>query len=253
MAVTVLFSGGVDSLCVARWAQARFSDVHGVYYCVGQKYAARESSQATELAKKIHLPFNIQAALILREDPVTARVELRNLFFIELAGLGSDAVCYGELLAEEPTDKRPVFRRRLQTLLRSQRETPFHIYAPFAKYTKSQMIREYIRQYGTEFLTDSVACFDADGACGACMSCFNRWLAWEENNLSLESYRVHPAQAMLERLQTMHRNKGARDWNAVSLGRVWARRRWLIECRRQLNRYCYRQHGVSAWRYAHAS
>jgi 7-cyano-7-deazaguanine synthase in queuosine biosynthesis len=250
--VTVLFSGGVDSLCVARWAQQRFIDVRGVYYDVGQGYSLREITQARIVAQAIKMPFRVETPMQLHEDLITGRVELRNVFFLLLASRGSDVVCYGELRAEEPPDKTPIFRRRMQTLIQSQRQTKFRIYAPFSTYSKAQMVRDYKRRYGTTALSDTVACLKALApACGECISCFNRWLAWRENDLPEEPHIVHPAQAMLDRLRYMHRHSDSRNWQSVNMRRLWLRRQWVWECRRQLNIYCRKKHGMSAWRYAH--
>jgi 7-cyano-7-deazaguanine synthase in queuosine biosynthesis len=253
MKVTVLFSGGVDSLCVAHWALSTFPSgaVQGVYYDVGQRYAHREIPAATRLAHALRMPFSVvqQGPLVEGAD---ARIPLRNMLFIQWASLESDAVCYGELRGEEPPDKNPRFRRRLQTLLASQRTTPFHIHAPFARYTKAQMVRAHVRLYGVHALPLTVACFSSgDTPCGTCMSCYNRWLAWEENALPLETFEVHPAQAMLDRMRGMHENSRAAEWRSVNVHRIWLRRRWLLESRRQLNRYAYAHHNMSAWKYAH--
>lgn len=254
MSVMVLFSGGVDSLCTARWAQRNFSDVQGIYYDVSQGYAKREYKQASTLAWKLKLPFHIETPIRLPEDPVTGHIDLRNIIFILLASRTVEAVCYGELKAEETRDKGPAFRRTMTHLIQSQRDTPFRIHAPYAKHTKSQMVRDYIERYGTAFLSETVACYKAEApACGQCMSCFNRWLAWSENGLLMEPYLIHPAQWMLDKLRTMHRDKTAREWHSVNLRRAWLRRQWVIECRRQLNRYSRAVHKMSAWRYAHAT
>lgn len=247
MAVTVLFSGGVDSLCHLRWAQRQYSHVTAVYYDVGQAYAERESRDARILVQRLGVPFRIEQPMSLHEDPITAQVALRNMLFITWASQAVDAVVFGMLQGETPVDKNPRFVRRLQTLLRSQRTTDFDILTPFASYTKAEMIREYQQHYGNEYLDGTVGCFaTASPMCGRCWSCINRWLAWEECLLPQERYLVHPAQAMLEKLRAMRGRP--KQWNVSN---AWARRRWLREMKRQLDRYSRAKYDMSAWRYVH--
>lgn len=254
--IRVLFSGGVDSLVHLRWAMAQFPEVEAIYYDVGQIYAAREIPQAAKMASVLGIRLHIDYTSIkLYEDLSTGKIELRNLALISLASREVEGVVFGMLQGETPVDKNPTFVRRLEKLLQSQRpREPFKIYTPFSRYTKSEMIRWYMKQFGQELLLDSVACFFSSDSpmCGHCMSCFNRWIAFKECGLPDEIYALHPAFVMLRRLRRMKKDHEMREWEFVNLPRIWSRRRWVLECWRQLNIFSRQHFNMTAWRYIHS-
>lgn len=255
----VLFSGGVDSLVHLAWAVREFgrANVQAVYFDVGQVYAPRESARAQELADMWDVPFAILRPMRLREDPATAQVEFRNAFLILWAATlvpDCDGVVFGMLQGEAPADKNPRFVRRMQTLVRDMRRDSiyadgqtFEIHVPFARASKAAMLRWYIVRYGRRTLQRSVGCFAADlPMCGKCWSCFNRWLAFTENSAMDGPYQQHPAEAMLQRLRGMWRNPTSRERRGWQVSRAWARRAWLWQCWRQLDRYARSTYGCSA-------
>jgi 7-cyano-7-deazaguanine synthase in queuosine biosynthesis len=263
--IAVLFSGGVDSLCCLKWAQEEFSqyNVKPIYFDVGQCYAKREIAYAAPLASANGV-YELQTIPLtsLKEDRHTGHIPMRNLFFLlQVAASVNpeyEGVVFGMLKAESSEDKNPAFVRCVQKLIDSQNVSTmyrpegkqFTIYTPFANKTKTQMIQWYLQSdYSAAELYYSVACYSEDGACGTCQSCFNRWLAFDRNGLMAEAFKVHPAKFMLDRLEKMHYNNDSPDWNAVSLGQVWKRRRWAWEVYRALNKYSIKENGISALNY----
>jgi 7-cyano-7-deazaguanine synthase in queuosine biosynthesis len=266
VSVTVLFSGGVDSLIHARWAQAEFGAcaVRAVYYDAGQPYAARESAAAAALCERLRMPFSVDRSMRLQDPdgPESSLVPFRNAFFLLAAA--ADPACtgvvFGMLRGESPPDKNPRFVRRMQRLIASQcvrdyyhpETRPVRIHVPFSWSSKTQMMRWHIRRYGTDLLALSVACH-YDGGCGRCWSCFNRWLAWRECGLPDELYAEPPAEWLLEKLREMwagrHGGSGSGWWRGVSVRSVPSRADWLLEAWRHLDAWCRHRYGTTAWRF----
>lgn len=249
--IAVLFSGGIDSLIHLCWAMDVFgkNKVQPVYFDAGQDYAARELPAARDVCSRLGLTLREVKLETLPMDKVTGQVELRNLLFILQTALFEDCtgVVFGMLKAEAPVDKNPKFVKRVQTLIDSQfapsayreKRKPFRVYTPFQGMTKTQMIRWYLKQHDNEgLLYRTVACYRPQGfMCGECISCFNRWLAFDRCGLNPEFYDMNPANAMLERLGAMRKDKQHKSWSAVGLLKAWKRRQWLWETYCALNAY----------------
>lgn len=260
--VAVLFSGGVDSLSHLRWAQQKFGrqNVSAHYFDVGQAYADREIRRAEDLCRRLESRMLVHRPLVvpMHEEPGTAQIEYRNAFLLLWLAANREprfsGIVFGMLRGEAPADKTRRFVRSIQALISETRLSayattpqPLTIHVPFAGHTKAEMVRWYLEQYGNEFLELSVGCFGAtEPMCGACMSCFNRWLAWRENGLAAETYACDPADWMLFRLRSMWERPSSSDWQWATLPKAAARARWMLECRRQLNRRCRELYGVSA-------
>jgi 7-cyano-7-deazaguanine synthase in queuosine biosynthesis len=253
--IAVLFSGGIDSLCCLRWAIDMFGKdaVQAVYFSHDCRYDMRQYHVAIKLAEQLEVKLWRISMYGLREDK-QGHVPLRNLSFIlelarEEACMG---VVFGMLQGEAPEDKNPKFVRRVQELLDSQfvanayqEKRHFTIYTPFQYMTKAEMVKWYIQKYGVEYIRDTVACFTQEGNCGQCMSCFNRYIALERNDIH-EVYKVHPIEAMLVRLKEMKKDKGSKEWR--SLGNLWARRKWLWEVYSVVSPYVRANYGKNVLR-----
>lgn len=248
--IAVLFSGGIDSLVHLRWAEEQFGreNVQPHYFVAGQSYADREISYAKPLAESLGYELVIKPTIQLPEDMVTGQIDLRNLIFLlHTATLrGCEGVVFGMLLAEAPVDKNPVFVARVQEIIDSQfavspyrkNKKKFRIYTPFRHMPKTEMLRWYLRKYGTEGVYESVACYTESGVmCGECISCFNRWLAFEANGLEMEKFKVHPADAMMQRISAIRRSKEHPNRASLSIGKAWKRRQWLWETYKALNKH----------------
>lgn len=254
--IAVLFSGGVDSLVHLRWAEEKFGhkNVQPYYFNAGQSYAEREIGYAKPLAELLGFELQVVNTLSLPEDKITGQIDLRNLLFLlHTATLPScEGVVFGMLLAEAPVDKNPRFVRDVQEIIDSQfdispyrkEKKKFRIYTPFQYMPKTEMLRWYLKRYGTEGVYESVACYTESGVmCGECISCFNRWLAFEANNLKMEQFKVHPADAMMQRISAIRRAKDHPNRASLGIGRAWRRRQWLIETYRVLNSHSKKHYG----------
>lgn len=286
--IAVLCSGGIDSAIHLEWARKNLFMARGlmlepIYFHVGQCYAERELRFARKVAasadltlREIHLPG-------LEEDRETGHIPMRNLFFLLAVAASQepkyDGVVFGMLKAESSEDKNPAFVRHVQSLIDTQfaktmyrkERRDFIIYTPFQNYTKTQMIAWYLNRQtpastddvmgdahayvaamreARERLTQTVACYVPDGPmCGECLSCFNRWLAFDRLGFPLEQYQMHPAEGMLTRLRFMKYDKHDKNWAAISFGKAWKRRQWVWESFMALNQYCHRVYGVGVWRH----
>jgi 7-cyano-7-deazaguanine synthase in queuosine biosynthesis len=265
--IAVLFSGGIDSLIHLWWAEEKFGarQLRLIYFDAGQCYAKRELSYAERLAVLHGLKLDVIPLTALKEDKKTGHIPMRNLLFLLHVAASTepeyDGVVFGMLKAESSEDKNPAFIRRTQKLIDTQfaktmyraEKREFIIYTPFAGYTKTQMIRWYLqRDFPAYQLYETVACYTPQGEmCGECISCANRWLAFDQIGLTPEKYLEHPADGMLHRLWLMAHNKSDSNWKAVGLIKAWKRRQWIWEMYRSLTRYCKAKYGVSVWRYAH--
>lgn len=227
--IAVLLSGGIDSLCCLRWAIRMYGkdSVRAFFFDYGQPYVERELAATRRITQALGirlwhpvLPLSVHA---------DGHVPLRNLAFLfELAKMEQySGVVFGMLKGEASEDKNPRFIRRVQTLLDSQfkasiyreKKREFRIITPFADCTKAEMLKWHIQTCGAEYVHDTVACYSEEGNCGECMSCFNRYVAFQCAGLVQEEYRVHPVEWMLK--QRRHERI---DWRLM-----WARRRWLWE------------------------
>lgn len=218
--ISVLFSGGIDSWACLLWAVTKFGkeNVRPVYYNYGQKCAQIEIASAIKLCLRLELMLDIVLLPGMKEDVATGHVPMRNLTFImqEAAREDCDGIVLGMLKGEASEDKNPKFVRRVQTLIASQFEKSiyrsqgkyFHLYVPFARKTKAQVVKWLMCYPPFAFsVFDTVGCYSAkEGGCGLCMSCQNRWIAFELNNLSLEFSGQHPFFSLVDYLL------GVRPW-----------------------------------------
>lgn len=256
--IVVLMSGGIDSWMCLCWAVRKFgkTKVRPVYYDVGQRYAAKEKVAAIRLSAELGL---LCRTYTLKELPfkesVDAHIPMRNTFFMLLAAMeeSCEGVVFGMLKGESCEDKNPYYVDLMQRLFDSQfkksiyRKTthPFHIYVPFANMTKAQALRQHIsmcKDLTRNWLVDiydSVGCFDAKNrSCGACISCYNRWVALTLNALPDEVYeKDHPATWMLH--QFFNRKKICEENpSLLSYRQLWLKRSMIFESFRAINRYC---------------
>lgn len=266
--IGVLFSGGVDSFVHLTYAISQFgrSKVVPVYFDVGQRYASREWTAAQLLGSKLGIRVIRVQLSGLSEDP-NGYIPLRNLrFILQVAGWeSSEGVVFGMLKGEYPPDKNPKFVKRVQALIDTQFEDStyqgkrkFSIETPFADSTKVQMVRwyldtplpmlpEFVDKF--ELLGMTQACYkESLPACGQCMSCFNRWVAWTLNGIEDEPHDVHPAKAMIDRLVAIldsdRSGKPNKDSEAVFTLKALHRLPWALEVRRALNNYCKKEYGL---------
>lgn len=232
----VLFSGGLDSLIHLHWAarQPQFDSVETLFVNLGHRYSRAEFLAADRLGvvaygKRQHV-LNLPLGFAEQADGF---IPLRNMMLLSLATYFADNVVFGMLYNEGPPDKRPGFVKRMagelncQYAAKSYLETSRHIriWTPFALQTKTEMLQWYLAHGGEpELALLSIGCFSAKGKCGRCMSCFHRWVAFQNCGLH-ETYAYPVARWALEQA-AIGRHKRT---NLLGLGQLWFKRRMIAE------------------------
>lgn len=188
----ILLSGGLDSF--TSWAilnHERKSGLPAIHVSLGQRYEAKEKRVVRALAENngIDVIFDDRLRLSDLEGSIEtgAIIPLRNMFLIAIASLYADKVyIVFERGATTYLDRRPEFLQKASELLGSISEHPVQIVNPFPDLTKSQLVAQYAALgLNPEQLKQTVSCYDpADLHCGACGSCFRKWVAFEYNCIS---------------------------------------------------------------------
>lgn len=238
----VLFSGGIDSLGCLQWAVDKFQIVTALYIDVGVSYSDLEISVVRDIIK-LHRLRRLHVAdmrFLGQRVGNIGHIPLRNTFFLEYASLFADNIVFGMLKGEMSEDKNPKYIRRMETLLNSQvvenlyntTRRRIRIHTPFANKTKTDVVR-YLRIQGCQRdLEKTIGCINATTpmkACGHCISCFNRWVALENNGWGeLDKYPEtwpkvnHPAVWGLDQLRS---NVG----RAARHASWWNKRQWFMD------------------------
>lgn len=206
--IAILNSGGMDSYLL--WYMHRTETPMNVFVDVGQKYHAKERNALNRIQ---HLISALQGAPFLSvymPGPNLAKFEhasgiipLRNAYLIMTAAQHYSEILLGVVRDEINSDKSPEFLESMQRMLdiswREQYWTTgrtFKIRTPLREFSKAVAVQHYIAAGGPiKPLLATVSCYSAgEWHCGACPSCFKRWVALELNDLSdLEVWRSHPA------------------------------------------------------------
>ena len=210
----VVFSGGIDSVCVAAMQKAQYDNVYGITFSYGQK-AGREMTIAKLLAKKIRLKqhkivdigfmkqlygdSNVLTSAKRRGLPgefeYSIVVPIRNAVFLSIAAawafsIGATRVAYGAHTGDTYyPDCRPLFAKKLESAfnagesdgIKSDLRKKVEIWSPFiAKLSKRDLIRGGADALG-DLIYETWSCYDSKRLqCGRCESCMNRRRAFAD-------------------------------------------------------------------------
>lgn len=233
----VLFSGGMDSLIHLHWAlQDKSRDTVALYVDLGHKYVDTEVLQVEKLTHALGVKMYKRYLPLGDIEQTDGHISLRNLYLLELATIYGDDIVFGMLYHETSEDKNLKFVRRMQRLFNSQFSSKeFHdadrqirILTPFSHFTKTEILIWFLR--GTledreALIRDTVSCYSPDGRCGRCMSCFNRWVAFENCGLRMEAFRFPPYEWGMEQLAAGKK----RRQSLTQLSAIWFKRRYALE------------------------
>ena len=189
----LLFSGGLDSYIL--WHLLDRPDP--VYVRYGHKYQERELDTIAalqEIEPKLQVAFLDGPGIGSLEQP-DGHIPHRNLLLVTTAAANMDpAIIYlGALRGEASRDKSYRFLRRTTRLL-SLCEHPVKVLSPSKRYTKTQLVALFARQFPEklERLSVTRSCYADTGLpCGRCVACFKRWVAMTNNGIE-EAYEVSP-------------------------------------------------------------
>lgn len=256
----VFCSGGMDSFCHLHWAIQKWGkeNVVALFVDFNYSYVLKEFAVAQEICCALQVPLVVRSFdLHEQEDLKSHHLQMRNVFLLLLGSYYANNVVFGMLHNELSEDKNPRFVKRMQGLLDSQyvgnlyhQGRSLKIQVPFARYTKTQMVSWFLKNNGDkELLLKTVGCYSAtQGQCGNCLSCFNRWLALENNGLKeKEPYSVqHPIDWLRkEFIQATTRKSDDR----ASLGLIWKKLRYVREIHAAFKAYGCAHPVLLYWKY----
>lgn len=226
----VLYSGGLDSFCLAHHVKP---DVL-VYFDIGLPEQQKEMESIDRLRKAGGLPAPIVFDKRFHLAPYKLPNEVmpfRNLYFLAGGFSYGDVLYLGKTASSRNLDKNYPFTRKALSVLqhvshRPEGNTPgllaenMDIRLPFDGRTKSQFLRDYLANGGKlELVLMTRSCYLPDGdECGACVSCVRKAIAFTNcgvrHNLR---FRTRPE----EHFQR-HYNIAAEDGNLAVMEEVEA-------------------------------
>lgn len=199
--IAILASGGMDSFLVwAHYAAVQIPTVN-VFVDVGQKYRNKERWAWNHLQRSI--PGEGYKGIELKgqhlghlEHPDTGIIPNRNAHLILAAASVSPIVALGILHGEINSDKSPEFLDAMTHMLNVGNlgqywnggiDKKHELRAPLIHYTKSEALHIYLRTgMPAAWALNTISCYSENyGHCGACPSCFKRWVALTNNGLSM--------------------------------------------------------------------
>lgn len=209
MHIVILYSGGLDSLIMRRYAEVMHpsAKITLVYFDIGHGYNYKEIAQLPSdvVVKKIDW---LQGTTgIGKEGNAAGNVYIpgRNLMFVTAAACmyTPDEIWLGSLCGEEhreATDKNEMFRSLVNTTFQYVL-SPYHIPTvkfPFVEIGYGKLdVTEWALNHGitADQIVKSSSCMSSEpGACGECIVCARRWGIFSQLGL-VEEYRVHPLQS----------------------------------------------------------
>lgn len=201
----VLFSGGVDSFCLA---EAIKPDAL-VYFDLGLPENQRELEHMSQLkiAKNLIVDDSFKIGKYKLANEV---LPFRNAFLIMGAFYHGTKIYLGATSSSTNRDKNETFAGMLLDLSKyishephknpeHLREEDMEIILPFKTKTKTQFVNEFIDNGGdTNELLKTRSCYDSqEKECGKCQSCIRKFMSFTNNNLPTD-FIVDPAQFLEE-------------------------------------------------------
>ena len=204
MKICILYSGGLDSLIMSKYAAITCPDaeVIKVYFNIGQPYAYKEIAQlpADVIVKNI----DWNPTPVAKEGNTAGAIMIpgRNLVFAVLAGamFTPDEIWLGALKGEDnvgATDKNDKFKDLANASI-GYTLSPYSntkIVFPFVDANMGKLdITRWALEHGipAQLIIDSSSCMDAHlQKCGTCIVCARRWGIFSQLGLT-EEYATHP-------------------------------------------------------------
>jgi len=209
MKILILYSGGLDSLIMKRYAEVKYPDAEVVYtwYDIGQEYNHKERAVLPDFVEKLHLDWLQPGSSVQsKDDSASGNIYIpgRNLVLATMAACKHlpDQIWMGALQGEvhdSATDKNWEFLGRASTTLSyvlkpflpNGVEVRFPLAeAGFNKFTATEWALE--NGITKEEILHSSSCLSGEhGNCGRCVVCFRRFGIFAQLGFE-EQYNVHP-------------------------------------------------------------
>lgn len=198
MKTCVLSSGGMDSFLLHRLF-APYADQ--IFVDIGQPYYTKEFDAMRRLNGTSWILR--EASQIAKQPDEHGIILHRNALLILTAALTHQEILLGVLAHEINSDKSIEFFEAMATVLNISHLPQYwnngvgkfyRVHSPIRVFTKSELVKLYVEQkYDVDMLLETVSCYNAQqGHCGACASCFKRWVALTNNYLAQPGWRNHP-------------------------------------------------------------
>lgn len=211
MKIVILFSGGLDSLIMKRFAEVNNpnDEVVCIWYDIGQPYADKERNALPDYVEQVKLGFTMKEYAKADGKSLSGGIFIpgRNLALATLAACTylPDEIWLGALLGEthaSATDKNFKFATDTTDLLS-------YVLGPFLDPAKpTTKIRLPLAEHGLNKLTATAwaldngisqetlmatsSCLSGEpGNCGQCIVCLRRWGIFKQLGFE-EQYNVHP-------------------------------------------------------------
>lgn len=215
----VLYSGGLDSFCMASLVKPDLL----VYFDTGlpEQAAEIEHIKAMESAGALPAPIVFDTRFTLAPYKLANEVmPFRNLFFVAAGFTYGDKIYLGKTASSRNLDKNATFAAKALDVLKyvSQnpdknpeglREENMEILLPFDKRTKSMFVEDFLKNGGNvEHLLMTRSCYKPHGKeCGACQSCIRKSIALVNNSLyKRDMFEADPSVFYLEQYQAAVRD-----------------------------------------------
>ena len=203
----ILASGGMDSFIT--WAlYGTWRGAINLFVDIGHEYKAKEL-EALENLKEAAPGFDyiVQAGAPIGPFELTdsSIIPYRNAELILTAAQFGTEIWLGVVADEINSDKSPKFFTAMEAVLDVSYLGQYwndgvgkthSIRSPIRAHSKAQLVSRYLGEGNPPGLLDlTVSCYSGAGGkqCGACPSCFKRWVAMELNGLS-EEYDDDPVE-----------------------------------------------------------
>lgn len=207
MKITILYSGGLDSLIMKRYAELMYpqAEVNCVWFALGQEYEDKERRALPAFVEQSTLDL-VRHTVMAKEGSESGQIYIpgRNLVLAVTAACKylPDQIWLGALQGEVhdgATDKNWEFAERTNKLLEYVL-APFSVAPkvvfPLAEAGLSKLTAvEWALHSGIskeQILSTSSCLSGEDGNCGKCVVCFRRYCIFKQLGLEGEKYNVDP-------------------------------------------------------------
>jgi 7-cyano-7-deazaguanine synthase len=199
--VSIMFSGGLDSMIMYHFAKSRGLDPVCIYVDLGHPYAHKEKAamaRQSEWMPKVEIIEMSSLFHLIEKRMSNQIIPSRNVLLAVIGGMFSPRVWLGALDGEQlgkEHDKSPRFFEDTSKLLTFTNEffqPTTVIHAPFGLMSKSETLK-WALEYGIplEELYATSSCYDGEeGKCGVCLTCVKRRLAFLANGIEEPGYTV---------------------------------------------------------------
>jgi 7-cyano-7-deazaguanine synthase in queuosine biosynthesis len=196
----ILSSGGMDSFLAWRLFAPKAQQV---FIRLDQPYLAKETDAMWAINKMLSTKFEVLDAPSIGKQATPEGIILhRNAALILTAAMRYNRIMMGVLADEINSDKSVEFFSAMETVLNISHRAQYwnkgvgveyKVWSPIRQFSKSELVALYLKKkFSREALLATVSCYSADyGHCGACPSCFKRWVALVNNRLDL-AFKTSP-------------------------------------------------------------